>query len=120
MKYLKYFEKKNKVEIWKVPTREPYFTKAKIKIGAKNSFNWMSDLKNNEEYILLHYSDNFPGGKDRNDNWTHSGVDATDFSDGTFGNGKYIDTPEYMGEVELSKEDMERYKIEKETNKFNI
>ena len=53
MKYLKYFEKKNKVEIWKVPTKEPYFTISKNKIGAKNSFNWMSGTKNNEEYISL-------------------------------------------------------------------
>jgi len=115
MKHLKYFEKNNKKEIWKLPTKEPDFLIAKWKIGADKSFNWW--LGEEPEYILLHYSDNFPGGKDRDDNWTHSGVDSTDFD---ISKGKYIDSPEYMGEVEITDEDIERYEIEKETLKYNI
>ena len=119
MKHLKYFEG-HKIEIWKVPTKEPYFTIAKEIIGAKNSFNWMSDTKNNEEYILLHYSNNFLGGKDNDDNWTFSGIDATNFRGYHARDRKYIDSPEYMGEVKLPKEYAERYIIEKDTDKYNL
>ncbi len=116
MKYLKYFEKKNKKEIWIVPMDETIFLIAKWKIGANNSFNWMVKREKEDDHILLHYSDNFEGDKNRDDNWTYSSVDSVDIST----NKKFVDSVEFMGKVEISQEDKKRYYAEKEAEKYNL
>jgi len=113
MKYLKYFENKKK-EIWMVPTKKPYLDIATKKVGAdKAAFNWIGEK--GEEYILLHYGDYFSGGKGRCDNWTFSSVNCKDFD-----SKKYTDYPEFMGKVEITQDDIDKYYTEKESEKYNL
>jgi len=113
-KIKKYFEGYyNKKEIWKIPTKTPDYYIAKWKIGAGNSMN---TIYGKNDYQLLHYNDHFPGGKNRNDNWSWSDVD----SHSGLSNIKFIYTPEYMGEVEITQDDIDGYYVEKEAEKYNL
>lgn len=114
MKHLKYFENNKKSEIWMVPTKKPDFNIAINKIDAGKAFDWLGG-NNEDKYVLLHYDDHFPGGKKCRDNWTFSSIDSANY-DGI----KYISYPEFMGNVEITKDDIEDYYTEKEAEKYNL
>ncbi|MCF7796065.1 hypothetical protein K9M42_03145 [Patescibacteria group bacterium] len=112
---LKKFENylKEETEIWKVPTKMPDFLIALKKIGAENS--GLSSLSFMDIYQLVHYIHHFDGGKNTPDNWTISGDGATNFDGKRFTDSKF-----YKGEVKITQQDIEKWKIEKNMKKYNL
>ena len=115
MKYIKLFEEiysnlrkfdKGNNICYKVPTKTPKFWIAQEKIGADaNGFFFLDDSAQHD-YVLLHRD---------GIEWTWSPIDAEDF-DGD----NYIDLPEYMGEVEVTQDEIDDWYMYKNAKKYNL
>ena len=113
MKYLKSFEGNIIRKYWRVRITEPYFEISMKKIGASDLYESMItnenflDYKNNQKNknkVYIIYSTNNNSCKFK---WIYF--------------DKYIkDNYDYQGEVDVTKQDIEQLKLEKDTNKFNL
>jgi len=117
MKYIKFFEGINEKKYWVVNVREPYFEISMKKIDALNCYKNIKDdetfsmytykKKNNKIYITYDPNRNFNNFK-----WCI----YDEYVKGNIERGRF----EYQGEIEVTKQDIKQFKLEKETNKFNI
>ena len=117
MKYIKMFEGTIRKKYWTIRIREPYFEISIKKIGASDYYeNFKSNellsqyaykKKNNKIYITYSPNKNFSKFKwCIYDDFVKKNVEDEGFV--------------YQGEIEVTKQDIKQFKLEKETNKFNI
>lgn len=117
MKHLKYFESYDEREIWMVPTKEPDYWVAKWKIKADGVLNQLVFGKDEADWILLHYEDEYDGGRKNDSNWTWSNIGARDDM-----GEKYLNSYYFKGKVYVTDEDIEIYNLSKnkEFKQFNL
>lgn len=117
MKYIKLFEGNNGKKYWTVKVREPYFEISMKKIGALYCYQ---EMKTNEMFNKYTY-------KKKNDKVYITYSPNTNFSEfkwcifdeyvkGNIESSQF----EYQGDVEVTKQDIVQFKMEKLTDKFNI
>ncbi len=110
MKYIKTFESVNK-KFWKVRTFEPYFTISLQKLGLTDDDiqTFYNEMNQNhiKQHSFIYVFYHIKPGREIGD-WVYS----TDFlNDDNFS---------FMGGVDITKEDIDKYNIKKDANKFNL
>lgn len=115
MKYIKTYEiHENKNKYWKVRTDSPYYEISLKNIGmSKDEEDTFLKLRDNNNFqnrpvIYIEYWFDRPNTRESPYVWTHGSLENE------------TENPTYMGEVEISPEDIEEYEIITNSKKYNI
>jgi len=113
MKHLKLFEiYTGKMNFWKIKTDEPYFSASLNKLGVaddsifRDDFNYSRIKKYDYVYITYHIS---PGKLTGGWTWNAEPFDIDSYS-----------RFNYIGELELTPEDIEKQRLIFDTKKYNL
>jgi hypothetical protein len=116
MKYLKTYEEVDPCLIyddcrdswyWKVTTKYPEILVIFNKLGVPEGWgNWLWSKDNHliKDFYLFK--------TDQKGNWSYSKL--------SFKNPSYIKPPVYMGEVEITEDDYEKWRLSKDIKKYNL
>jgi len=118
MKYIKKFEGSNeKGKFWKINTDEPYFEISLHKLGFDDSIKETIYSMNN--YHIKNSGLVYIYIIDTNTSWMGISVTWSQVSD--FRKDTAIENGnEYMGEVDITEEDIKKWKLIKTAEKFNL